>query len=838
MHPDCTTPVRIPRGRLPLVSLTALALLGACEAIPNATVAPDREALEAVVPVRNFDVRHYAIDLVLHPERQSIEASCRVEFEPLGAGVDTIELDLEGLEVRSVRDAGGQQLAHRQEGDKLLVLFGAPLPAGSTTQVTVVYGGRPVDGMWFSGVGADGDSPSQVFTHGQADHNSGWFPCLDHPSDRATSELRVTMPADWVGVLPGERVSVREEGATRTEHWRMEVEHPAYLVSLVAGEFLVERASWEGVPLTFAVEPQYRDWVEASFGDTGEILAFLSRLTGLRYPYSKYSQVCVANFPGRGMENVSAATLSTLTLGDARQHRDEDSTGLLVHEAAQQWFGNLLTCADWPHIWLHEAFATYCQLLYVEETQGLDAMRTLLRDAQDRYVAEDTGARRRPTVWDAYDEAEDLMDTRAAEGGAGRLHLLRFLLGDEAFFEGIRRYVADNAGRSVVTSDLKRAFEQASGRDLTRFFEQWIYARGYPEFDLDWSFDANAEEVVFEVRQTQSSGGGTPSAFLLPVDVEVRDEGGTVVHRVELTGRQDTFRFPVAGEPLYVRFDHGGWIPKTVTWRDRSVAELLVIAHEDTDVNGRRDALEALGELGAFALSRSRTDTLETIVAELSYALRRDESEACRIAAARALGEAGVVEGRERLILAAAQDPSARVRTATLTALTKFDPIPEMAQVAEKAFDEGYSWRTMAAAAELYAHAAPLDAYSWLTQKLFIDSPHDVLRRELLEDLGGLENGGVIGQLRRWANDVTTHPSARAAALRQLSLQSSERPENSRFLAGFLESDSFRLRGAAVECLTRMGDEDARRALRAYYPLSQVAQERRLIEATLSRPDL
>jgi len=836
MHPVRSTPVS--KRTLLLGPLGAL-FLGAiaCQAPASLDRGPRRAREEAsAIERRNFDVSHYAIDLVLFPQRRSIEANCRVEFRPVGGDVDSIRLDLLGLEVKGVQDEDGNSLDFDHVGDALTVRFGSALLAGEPAEVTIAYGGRPITGMWFSGVGADGDSPSQVFTQGQAEDNRGWFPCLDQPYERATSEVRVTMPADWIGVLPGERVDVTREGATRTEHWRMDVEHPSYLVSVVAGEFISIDGEWDGVPLQFVVEPQYREWVEASFHETDEILTFLSDYTGVRYPYPKYSQVCVANFPWGGMENISATTLTPLTLGDARRTRDAQSTGLVAHEAAHQWFGDLFTCADWSHIWLNEGFATYMTLLYFEETRGLDEFRIRLRDAQDAAIEEDRGPGRRPTVWGTYEDPEDLMNTHVYEGAAVRLHLLRCMLGDEVFRAGVRTYAAENVGRSVVTTDFKRAMEKASGRDLSLFFDQWIYGRGTPEFELGWRWDERNEKVVLEVRQVQASGDGTPSAFRLSVDVQVQDEGGSVVHRVELTRRAHTFEFPVAGKPLYVRFDEGGQIPKTVVWKERKVAEWLAIAHEDPDVNGRRDAMKNLGRLAAEESKRGRLDTLETIVAELVHRLKRDASPSVRAAAATALGQCQGLEARERLMVAAKEDESAAVRASALSALATFPPAPELAGFATAAFAEGYSWNTMAAAAELYVHAAPREAYAWLTEKLFVDSPHDVLRAALLEDLGGLENDGVIAQLRRWANDDSTDPTARAVALRQLGLQPREQLQNSRFIAEFLGTEDFRLRAAAVETLGAVGDEHARRALRAYYPTAKTSGERRVIEAVLSRP--
>ncbi len=786
------------------------------------------------VPERGYDVEHYALELELLPELRRIEGSCTVRFLATVQNLQEITLDLSGLEVRSVSDAQGRALPFHHAGSNLRVDLGQPVPRGGLSELTIRYGGQPVEGLWFSETNT-GSGATQVFTHGQADHARGWFPCFDHPSDRASSEIRVTLPETWTALAAGERIDVIEEKGRRTEHWRMTTPHPSYLASLVAGEFVVRESAWEGVPLLFAAEPVYADWLEASFEETGEILTTFSQITGIRYPYPKYSQVVVANFPWGGMENISATTLTPLTLGDERCLRDHPSAELVAHEAAHQWFGNLFTCRDWSHLWLNEGFATYMALLYFEATRGVDDFRARLRDAQQKNLEQDRGAGRRPTVWTRWKEPEDLMDTHSYEGAAARLHLLRFLLGDEHFFAGVRTYAAENAGKSVVTGDLQRALEKASGRDLDLFFEQWIYGRGYPEFELAWDWDEDQSTVVLDVRQVQAIGDGTPSVFALPVDVEVLDAAGARVHRVELRGRKQRFALPVTGRPLYVQFDKYGWIPKVVTWR-RTGAEWLATAESDDDVNGRRDAVRALGLLAEGA-QKTDPEAHETYVAALVHRLRKDDSPWVRAAAAEGLGRARGLEARERLVDAARSDSVAGVRVAALQALRSFCPSSDLASSADSVFEEGFSWATMGAAAGLFCSADPQHALEWIRAKLQVASPHDELRGYLFAQLGALEGRAAGEELRRWATDESIHPNARATAVRSLAGRSSEALENGKFLVPFLATEDFRLRKAAIDSLATIGDERARRALKAYYPISKAAGERRTIEACLTRRD-
>ena len=818
---------RLSRCLLVAGPLLALSILPACGS-RGAVRAGRPELARATVQEprqRSFDVESYALDLVLVPDERRIEGTCTVRLQPIEPVLEVVELDLLGLEVDDVEDAAGNALAFSHEGGVLTTALAEPLGRGEFAELKVRYGGRPVTGLWFSGTRLDGSGPTIAFTHGQAEHTRGWMPCFDHPSERATFELRLTVPEGWIAVAPGERVEARDEGGEHVEHWTLSSAHPCYLFSVVAGEFVQVEDRWDGVPLLYLVEPQYEDWIERTFEETDEILAFLSSYTGIRYPYPKYSQAAVANFPWGGMENVSATTLSPLILTDERGERDQPATELIAHEAAHQWFGDLFTCADWSHLWLNEGFATYLALLYFEETRGVDEFRARLFDARRAYLIEDRGAARRPTVSNVWKEPEDLLDTRCYQGAAARLHLLRFVLGDDVFRRGVRTYAAENAGKSVVTADFQRAMEKVSGRELDDFFEQWFEGRGYPEFQIDWEWDEDEAEVRLEVEQVQAHADGTPAVFRTPVDVEIRDERGTRLHRLEIDERRERFELPSPSRPFYVTFDKYGWIPKAVRF-EASGAEWLAVVSSEDDVNARREAASALGRLASESHGHA------AYVHQLSELLTDDENAWVRADAATALGVARRNGARKELEEAATRDAEARVRVASLVALRVFGEDEELAALAERVFDEGYSWDTMGAAAGLFCTSAPSRAFDWIVARLYVDSPHDVLSIHLFRCLAALQDGRASDELARWAADESLAPQARGVAL--LSLAENPAAGASEFVAGFLDAEDFRLRMSAIHALARLASDDALRALRGHYPRTRTADERRAIEAALS----
>jgi len=809
-----------------------LALLGACRSAGGEAGARFARAVPHAPRVADFDVLGYVIELELRPEEHAVVGACEVRFAALERPLERLRLDLVDLAVEDVLAPDGSALRYTHREGVLAIDLGRRLEPGEESRVRVRYGGQPSRGLWFAGQRADGSGPTLVFSHGQTEGSRGWFPCFDEPGERASSELVVTAPRDWTIVAAGERLEAREEGDRRTERWRLDFPHPAYLVDLVAGELVREEGLAGAVPLQFLADARLQEWIEPTFRETDEILAFLEEFTALPYPYSKYSQAAVENFPWGGMENISATTLTPLLLSDELGHADQEPFYLIAHEAAHQWFGDLFTCADWSQLWLNEGFATYLTLLYLEHSRGVDEFRAQLRETQEAYLSEDVGTNRRPIVWNVWKEPDDVFDTRPYQGAAVRLHLLRAWLGDERFREGVRAYARASVGRSVTTADFRAAMEASSGEDLGAFFEQWFRSPGFPEFAVAWSWDEQASKVLLAVDQLQDSLDGTPSVFAVPVQVEVRDSRGTRVHDLRIDERRERFSLPATERPLYVRFDNHGWIPKQVQ-EEKEAEEWLALATLAEDVNARREACLVLGRL--IRVARERGRDAQPLLAALLERLGADESSWVRADAASALTEAAAEESVDALMRAALEDPAPRVRSAALLTLCAFGPDPGRASLAEDLFYAGPSYGVRGAAAQLLCYAAPERAFEFLASGVEQVTPHDVLAGLLLRQLGALQDPRALPELRRHAADPELAPTARAVAVQALGDQTRGRLDNARFLVPFLEDPSFHVRLAALRALGKFHDPFIRKSLREYYPRARTAAERRLVEDALQR---
>jgi aminopeptidase N len=729
-----------------------------------------------------------------------------------------------------VQDGRGNPLVFEQAAGKLEIELPGVLFDDDLGEVVVDYSGRPAKGLWF--VEGENGRVRQVFTQGECVDAHWWFPCLDYPADRATSEIRVRMPRAWTGVAAGERIELGESGSERLEHWRMSTPHAPYLMTLCAGEFRVIESEWDGIPLTYLADPRYGNWMDASFAETPQVLEFFSALTGKRYPFPKYAQTCVGDFPFGGMENISATTMTETTLTDELGRRDGDSTSLVAHEAAHQWFGDLLTCADWSEIWLNEGFATYLTALYFEHTRGLDDFRVRMRDAQESYTAADVGKDRRPTVHDFYKDPFDLFfDGKAYAGAAARLHLLRFELGDGPFFEGLRHYVAENEGRSVRTDDLQEALETISKRDLEDFFQQWFHSAGYPELDVRWSWDETLQQVELTVAQVQRAERGTPVAFRFPVDVELRNAVGRQTTRLEVSQRRQTFLLPSPTRPIWLRFDKYSWLPARIA-SQKSGSEWIAIAAEDDDVNGRRDAVDALGRLLASEQEPAKAALYR---AAILRRLRDDKVPAVRLEAVEAFGRALAQETREFLERAARVDASADVREAALGELAKLGPDAGLAELAQEVFEAGYSWDVRIAAGRLYAAAAPATAHDWLLARTDVPSPHAKLRAGLVDVLATLADERVLGELRRLAAREDLTSATRQAAVKGLGLRGRRDALSRDLLLGLLDTQDYNLRQKVIEALGGFRQAAVLSRLRRALAMSLHSRERRKLEAAIER---
>ena len=545
----------------------ALAAPGPVRAQSAAEPAPIR-AGRAAPPgtYGELDVVHYDAVLGLPtPGGTVVDGVATLRVRPAREGVSQAVLDFTGLAVLGAAVDGVAVEARYGEG-RLAI----PLPPGAgpadTFSIRVEYRGTPDDGLI---LGLDARGRPAAFVDNWPNRARFWLPSVDHPSDKATATLTVYAPEGWRVVSNGaplvqggEAPPAADGSPRRSWTWSTGVAVSTY--NLVFGAARMEVVSLgtaacgrapasaraDGcVELSAWLYPEDTAQARVSFRRAPEMVDFYSELVG-PYPFEKLAHVQAATRFG-GMENASAIFYSDEALAGG-----EDMEGTVAHETAHQWFGDSVTEADWPELWLSEGFATYFGNLFFERAEGeADFRRRMEEDRSQVLASEDV---RRPVIDREEEDLFALLNVNNYPKGGWVLHMLRGILGDDAFFRGIRSYYARFAGGTATTEDLRRAMEEASGTELGWFFRQWLEAPGYPVLSVTHRWEADVGEVAVTVRQEQDDMWPT---FRLPVELELHCQDGTAErHHVELTGREETFRFQASGPVRGVVLDPDGWV--------------------------------------------------------------------------------------------------------------------------------------------------------------------------------------------------------------------------------------------------------------------------------------
>lgn len=517
------------------------------------------------------DVRAYDIELALPPAGGAIAARATLDLEA-PRGVREVALDLTGLAVTAAT-VDGRPVQVRQDAGKVHV----PLPGagGGRHRVELAYAGTPDDGL-IQQANVHGD-PS-VFADNWPNRARFWFPSVDHPSDKATIRFQVHAPSAWTvianGALTGEPAPTAEStlralgyagpAAHRTWVWASDVEIPAYTM-VVGAAVLAERsvgtAACGNAPASprpdgcidvgYLVFPADTARAAPSFRRAARMVDYFTDRFG-PFPYEKLMNVQSSTRFG-GMENASAIFYSENAIA-----RGADIEGTVSHEIAHQWFGDSATEAEWSHLWLSEGFATYFGDQFFEDADGVEAFRALMEENRRSYIGS-------PVVGQPIlSESEDLFALLNANNypkGGWVLHMLRGLIGDEAFFAGIRDYYAAYEGGNALSDDFQRVMEAASGQDLDGFFDQWLHQPGYPIFEVEWTWDPSAGAVRYRIAQVQDPAWPT---FRMPIELEARTERGPLRTRVQLDGRVHEGTFPTRSAPHEVVLDPDGWVLKDV----------------------------------------------------------------------------------------------------------------------------------------------------------------------------------------------------------------------------------------------------------------------------------
>jgi aminopeptidase N len=726
------------RRRLPLLVL----VVGAAATLSRADSRWADPARPQWAPSRVYDLQHVAVAIDVDIPRHHVVGRVRLTLKPLVERLEEVPLHAGEMRVIGATLEGGGKPAgwsklgvSRGDGGIALRLPRA-YKRGEPLTVIVDYECTPRVGLYFRVPDQDyPDRPLQAWTQGEDQDTSGWVPIWDYPNDRATSELTITAAADLTVIANGKLVSVVEDKArgVKTWHWREGTPHATYLLSFVVGDFVRTETRFGDTPIEYWV-PRGTDaaTTQRTFGRTPEMMKLLVELTGIRYPYEKYSQVPVDGFMWGGMENISASTMDGEILIDAEVKDEKDEDDTVVHELAHQWFGDLVTQRDWANIWLSEGFASFLEIVWAERSRSLDEGDLHRAHRRDRYAWVDLTGRRHAMVTPMFREPVAMFDGTSYSKGALVLHMLRAFLGEERFWEGVREYLRRHREGLVDTHDLRAALADVSGESLDWFFDQWAFRGGYPQLDLSWSWDAVGKQVRLEVRQTLPETG--ERAFRLPAIVELwwgaPPKGRRERRQVVVDAEKQTLQLPAAARPTLVLLDPEHDLLTGVTWRRPAAEAIDQLAHPRAAA--RHDAAVELG--GGDA----RGDG----VAALARCLAGDPFHGVRETCAEALGRVRGPAAYQALARAATGERDPRVRRVAADALGEFGARiePRAADTLIRILAEDKSPLVRRAAAQALGRTRSPKAFDALAAALKQPSWRDAVRQGALRGLGSLRD--------------------------------------------------------------------------------------------------
>jgi aminopeptidase N len=510
------------------------------------------------------------LDVKFDYDKSYLYGKAWITLKPHFYPTDTVSLDAKGMDIHKVAIVkGGHTTPLKYDYDGMVLRIHLDKTYKYTEKYTVFidYTSKPNElkvhngsaaitdakGLYFiNPKGEEKDKPTQIWTQGETEANSVWFPTIDKPNQKTTEDITMTVPSKYVTLSNGRLVSQKVNGdGTRTDHWKMDLPHAPYLFFMGVGDYSIVKDSYKGKEVSYYVEKQYAPVARRIFGHTPEMIAFYSRITGVDYPWPKYSQIVGRDYVSGAMEN----TTSTLHGEGANQDARELSDGngwedVIAHELFHQWFGDLVTTESWSNITLNESFADYSETLWNEYKYGKDAGDAVNYQGIQSYLSNPENATK-DLVRFHYGDKEDVFDQVSYPKGGRILNMLRNYVGDSAFFKSLNLYLTTNKFKSAEAQNLRLAFEEVTGQDLNWYWNQWYYGSGHPKLTIDYVYDDNAKTVKVIINQTQETG----KVFRLPIAIDVYNGAQKVRHKVWVENKTDTFTFNYTSHPDLVNVD-------------------------------------------------------------------------------------------------------------------------------------------------------------------------------------------------------------------------------------------------------------------------------------------
>ena len=596
--------------------LISISLLNACKPTAEVVVADEEVMLDTIdirpeepkvyqaAETRINDLIHTKLEVSFDWDSTFLYGKAYLTFSPYFYPVDSLILDAKGFQLHEVALLNKldekQALNYTYDSSFIHIALDKTYQKEDTYRVFIDYTAMPnkLDeggsaaitsdkGLYFINPdGSEPNKPKQIWTQGETEASSCWFPTIDAPNEKTTQEIYMTVDTGYVTLSNGALMFQTENGdGTRTDYWKQKLPHAPYLFMMAVGDFAVVEDKWREIPVNYYVEPKYEAYAKDIYPHTPEMLEFFSKRLGYDYPWDKYHQIVVRDYVSGAMENTGAVIFGEFVQGDYRFLIDNSGEDIVAHEMFHHWFGDLVTCESWANLPLNEAFATYGEYLWNEYKYGLD--QADYHGYNDyRVYMQSSRTEKKELIRFYYDHRMEMFDAHSYQKGGRVLHMLRKEVGDDAFFAALELYLKDNEYQPAEIHHLRLAFEEVTGEDLNWFFNQWFLSAGHPEIEVEHEYIDSTKTLNIHLSQTQE-GDNIPEVFELRTDVEiVTAKGEKTIYPIHFKQREKTFTFNLEEKPILVNLD----------------ADKSLLAKIDQDFD--EEAAKALYEHGGNFLDR------------------------------------------------------------------------------------------------------------------------------------------------------------------------------------------------------------------------------------------
>lgn len=717
------------------VALATLMASNNINAQEKSTQSPAESATYRVTATKVNDLVHTKLDVAFDYKKRHLLGKEWVTLKPHFYPTDSLTLDAQGMDIKTVAlvsTGGNKNLKYSYTDNKIRITLDKKYSANEKYTIYLAYTAKPDElkvkgsaaitdakGLYFINPdGTDKEKPIQIWTQGETESSSAWFPTIDKPDQKTTEEIAITVLSKYTTLSNGKLVSQKNNAnGTRTDTWKMDLPHSPYLFMMAVGDFKITKERYKDKEVSYYLEPKYAPFAKQIFGKTPDMIKFYSNLLGVDFPWNKYAQVVVRDYVSGAMENTTATLHGEQVQKTDRELLDGNEEETIAHELFHQWFGDYVTAESWSNLTMNESFATFGEIIWQGHDGGKEAEDKTRFTKLQEYLSSTKNGQSPELARFYYADKEDMFDNISYAKGSVILYALKNQMGDAAFYKGLNRYLTTNAFKNGETHQLRLAFEDVTGRDWSPYFNQWYYKGGHPILDVSYTYEGG--KSVITVKQIQDTAVQT---FTLPVKIDFYVSGKKTTKEILIDQRMQRFSFDFSAKPEFIDFDADKIIVgevkenKTIddynyqyknapSYANRYAALTYIV--QARDENGQKTLLAALKDasadlrtLAVEGLNINNTEVKSSALPLLLQMAKADKNTAVRAAALNKLAETGD-QAYKTLMVEGLKDKSYRVLAAALTGLAQL--APEEAAKSLAALDADTKEHISPSLAELYA---------------------------------------------------------------------------------------------------------------------------------------